>query len=182
MMDLHQYVTTPDSALFGSTYSDAYDNSLRWTDEQIGMILAELHLLGQADRTLVVLVSDHGEAFGEHGAEGHARDVHAEVVRTPFMLIPPFRMRPGIAVPFPSQNVDVWPTLYGLLGIEGTELTDGRSLRPVLADRRAPEGEDVSIAHLDHAWGKKDQPLSPIVAVREEGFRLIRDYLSLIHI
>jgi arylsulfatase A-like enzyme len=178
MMDVHQYITTPDNALFGSTYSDAYDNSIRWTDEQVGMILTELHALDLARKTLVVLVSDHGEAFGEHGAEGHARDVFREVVRTPFLLIPPFMMRTGIVVPFATQNVDVWPTLYDLLGVEGPEQRDGVSLAPLLLERRPVRDEDLTISHLNAAWGRKDTDPISIVGIRLGGFRLIHDSRS----
>jgi arylsulfatase A-like enzyme len=178
MMDVHQYITTPENALFGSSYSDAYDNAIRWTDEQIGMILTELHALDLAGNTLVVLVSDHGEAFGEHGSEGHARDVFREVVRTPFMLIPPFKMRTGIRVPFISQNVDVWPTLYDILGVPPVEELDGVSLLPVLAERRPVRDEDLSISHLNGAWGKKDVDPSTVVGLRLGSFRLIHDARS----
>lgn len=178
MMDVHQYITTPDNALFGSTYSDAYDNSVRWVDEQIGMIMAELHALDLAEKTLVLIVSDHGEAFGEHGSEGHARDLHQEVVRTPFVLIPPFRLEPGIAVPAPSRNVDIWPTLYELLGIEAPGPMDGRSLLPLLVERRIPSGADVSFSQLDSAWGRADHDPSPLVAVREGRYRLFHDSRS----
>lgn len=178
MMDVHQYITTPDSALFGSSYSDAYDNAVRWTDEQVGMILAELHALGLAQKTLVVLVSDHGEAFGEHGSEGHARNVFSEVVRTPFLLIPPFRMDTGIVVPFPTQNVDVWPTLYDLVGVKGPAERDGTSLLPLLLERRAVPGRDLSISHLDRAWGKKEKDPAPVVGIRDGTYRLIHDSQS----
>jgi len=175
MMDVHQYITTPDNALFGSTYSDAYDNSIRWVDEQIGMIMTELHALGLADRTLVVLASDHGEAFGEHGAEGHARDVHTEVVRTPLLLIPPFRMSPGIAVPASSEHVDIWPTLLELMGQSAPDYADGQSLLPLLLERDRGELEDVSVAHLDRAWGRSEKEANPVVAIREGNFRLVHD-------
>lgn len=178
MMDVHQYVTTPENALFGSTYSDAYDNSIRWTDEQVAMILTELHALGLAERTLVVLVADHGEAFGEHGSEGHARNVFSEVVRTPFLLIPPFRMNTGIAVPFPTENVDVWPTIYDLVGVQGPDETDGVSLLPMLLERRVVADQDSGITHLDGSWGKKGQGPAPVVGIREGSYRLIHDSRS----
>ncbi|MCP4907532.1 MAG: sulfatase [bacterium] len=178
MMDLHQYITTPEHALFGSTYSDAYDNSVRWTDKQVEMILTELHALDLAKKTLVVLVSDHGEAFGEHGSEGHARNVHSEVVRTPFMLIPPFLMKTGIIVPFPTQNIDVWPTLYDLIGVAGPDQMDGTSLLPLLLERRTAPNQNLTISHLDRTWGQKDRDPIPVVGIRDGAYRLIHDSQS----
>ncbi len=178
MMDVHQYITTPDNAIFGSSYSDAYDNSIRWQDEQIGMIMSELHALGLASRTLVVVVSDHGEAFGEHGAEGHARDLYGEVVRTPFIIIPPFKLSPGVVVPVATQNVDVWPTLLELLGLPGPEPSDGASFVPVLLERQRAKSDDVSISHLDRSWGKKEAEPHPTVAIREGRYRIVHDSRS----
>ncbi len=178
MMDVHQYITTPDHALFGSSYSDAYDNSVRWTDEQIGMMMKELHSLGLAETTLVVLVSDHGEAFGEHGSEGHARNLHSEVVRTPFLLIPPFRMNTGIVVPFPTENIDVWPTIYDLVGVTGPKERDGTSLLPLLLERRTTPDRELMISHLDRSWGKKDMDAAPMVGIRAGNYRLIHDSQS----
>lgn len=175
MMDVHQYITTPDNALFGSSYSDAYDNSVRWEDEQIGIMMSELHALGLADKTLVVVASDHGEAFGEHGAEGHARDVFSEVVRTPFLIIPPFQLKPGIVVPIASENVDIWPTILDLLGQPLPEASDGQSLVPLLLERQLGEKDDVSVAHLDRGWGKKGVEAVPVVAIRDGNFRLVHD-------
>lgn len=175
MMDVHQYITTPENALFGSTYSDAYDNSVRWEDEQIGMIMTELHALGLAEKTLVVVASDHGEAFGEHGAEGHARDVFNEVVRTPFLIIPPFRMNPGVVVPFASENVDIWPTILDLLGEPLPAPADGHSLVPLLLERQLGDQEDISLSHLDRSWGGKGRESRPTVAIREGDFRIMYD-------
>lgn len=178
MMDVHQYITTPENALYGATYSDAYDNSIRWTDEQIGLILEELHALDLARKTLVVLVSDHGEAFGEHGSEGHARDVFREVVRTPFLLIPPFKMRTAIRVPYLTENVDVWPTLYDILGVETSIEQDGDSLLPLLTERRPIKDEDLAISHLNAAWGRRDTDPETVVGLRLGGVRLIHDARS----
>lgn len=175
MMDVHQYITTPENAIFGSTYSDAYDNSVHWVDEQVGMIMTELHALGLAEKTLVVFASDHGEAFGEHGAEGHARDVHTEVVRTPLLLIPPFRLSPGLVVPTDSENVDIFPTALELLGQPVPEYADGRSLLPLLLERDPDDLKSTTVAHLDRAWGRSDKKAGTVLAISEGNFRLIHD-------
>ena len=57
-MDLHEYVYDEESALFGSSYSDIYDNSIRWTDGSIEILLEALAELGQLEST------DHRRRFG----------------------------------------------------------------------------------------------------------------------
>ena len=63
------------------------------------------------------MASDHGEAFGERGFEGHAREVYRETTEVPFLISFPFRLEPGVVVETRTQNVDVWPTMLDLLGI-----------------------------------------------------------------
>ncbi len=58
-------------------------------------VYAALAENGLRDKTLVVIAADHGEAFQEHGNEGHARDLHREVVRTPWIISLPFSLQPG---------------------------------------------------------------------------------------
>lgn len=173
LMDVHQYVSTAETAVFGTTYSDAYDNSVLWEDQQVGEILAELYRLDMAKKTVVVIVSDHGEAFGEHGAEGHARDIHTEVTTTPFIVGLPFRLDPGAVVLHPTQNLDVFPTLYELLGMEEPELTDGKSRVRWLLGDHTPDYPDRDYSHLDRSWGKASEGSDPIVAIRDGGYRII---------
>src|SRR5262245_58700861 len=177
LMDVHQYVYDEDTALFGTTYSDLYDNSIRWVDRVLGSLIQELDARGLRERTLVVVAADHGEAFGEHGREGHARDVYGEVTTTPFVLSLPFRLEPGIVVEAPTENVDVWPTLLDLLGLPPLEGADGRSRLPeILAAARgepAPAQDGPRFAHIDQTWGQGREPPRPMVAVAEGPYRLV---------
>jgi arylsulfatase A-like enzyme len=175
MMDVHQYVYTPEEALFGTTYLDIYDNSIRWVDGLIGHLLDELVDRGLREKTLIVLAADHGEAFGEHGSEGHARDVYGEVTTTPFILSFPFRLEPGLVVESRTANVDLWPTVLELVGVAPLEDPDGRSRVPevVAAAGSVPAPEPgTAFAMLDQTWGRDRQPPAPLVAVNEGPWRL----------
>jgi arylsulfatase A-like enzyme len=175
MMDVHQYAYSEDEAVFGTSYLDIYDNAILWVDGLIGHLLAELADRGLRDRTLIVFASDHGEAFGEHGAEGHARDVYGEVTETPLILSFPFRLEPGIVVETRSANVDLWPTVLELTGMPAMPETDGRSRVPeiVAAARGATvPGDGLAFAQLDQTWGRDRQEPQPLVAVNRGGWRL----------
>ena len=76
LMDVHQYTYDEQSAMFGTAISDIYDNSIR-REDGAGRCDRSDHLAeaGVLDETLIVLAADHGEAFGERGVEGHARNV-----------------------------------------------------------------------------------------------------------
>jgi arylsulfatase A-like enzyme len=177
LMDVHEYLYDEDSALFGTSYSDVYDNSIRRENQVLGELLAHLAREGHLERTLVAIASDHGEAFGERGFEGHARRVYRETTEVPFILSLPFHLEPGVVVRSRTRNVDIWPTLLDLLGLPAMEGVDGRSLVPeILAAARgetpAPDAEDA-VAHLDQTWGRRVREPAPTVAVAEQGFRYV---------
>ena len=136
LMDLHQYVFDDDADAFGPTYSDAYDKAIDWTDRVIGAIVDALDAAGALPRTVIAISSDHGEAFLEHGREGHAYDLHREVVEVPYVIIPPLILDRGIRVEETVANVDVWPTLLDLVGLPPLPGVDGRSMLPLVAGSR----------------------------------------------
>ena len=160
LMDLHQYVFDDDADAFGPTYSDAYDKAIDWTDRVIGAIVDALDAAGALPRTVIAISSDHGEAFLEHGREGHAYDLHREVVEVPYVIIPPLILDRGIRVEQTIANVDVWPTLLDLVGLPPLPGVDGRSMLPLIlaAGGASPEHapEDLArpvVSHLDQHWG-----------------------------
>ena len=181
LMDLHEYIYDEESALFGSTYSDIYDNSIRWTD---GVDRASARVAspscGQLEKTLIVVASDHGEAFLERGFEGHAREVYRETTEVPFLLSFPFRLEPGVVVETRTQNVDVWPTILDLLGLEPPDGIDGRSLAARDPGERTRRSRPVDgRRHGDRATstrpgGSGTASRWPTVAVVEDEFRYVR--------
>ena len=176
-MDVHQYTYTEASALFGASYSDAYDNAIRWTDQNIGVLLQELDQLGLRKRTLVVLAADHGEEFLEHGREGHAKSLYREVVEVPWIVSFPFRLEPGAVVETTVENVDIWPTLLDLLGVPALPAADGRSRVPLieaaLRNAPGPDRDAPAFAQLEEYWGMPEKPVRPLVSVTEGDYRLI---------
>jgi arylsulfatase A-like enzyme len=146
-------------------------------DSLIGELIAQLELRGLRERTLIVFTSDHGEAFGEHGGEGHAHNVYGEVTETPFILSFPFRLEPGIVVEARSENVDLWPTVLELAGLPPLVDPDGRSLVPEIV--AAAQGEvspgdgGLAFAQLDQTWGRGQVKPQPLVAVNRGKWRLI---------
>jgi arylsulfatase A-like enzyme len=181
-MDVHQYTYSESSALFGTSYSDAYDNAIHWTDQNIGALLRELDARGLRNRTVVVIASDHGEEFLEHGGEGHARTLYREVVEVPWIVSLPFRLEPGVVVQATVGNVDIWPTLLDLLGVPALPETDGRSRLPLIeaalrgaaGAEATPQDDSVTFfSQLDRRWGRTEGPSRPLVAVTQGPFRLI---------
>jgi arylsulfatase A-like enzyme len=177
-MDVHQYLFDQEAADlgFGTTLSDAYDASIHWTDRNVGRLLDELEQRGLAEKTIVVIAADHGEAFYEHGSEGHATTLYREVTGVPLVIALPFRLDPGVVVEPMVRNVDIWPTLYDLLGMPPVEGVDGRSLLPLVeaAARGEPPPETPPAwAYLDTSWGRQNIPASPLLSLRTGNERFL---------
>ncbi len=175
-MDVHQYVYDQNAPSFGTSYSDAYDQSINWTDRLIAFLLERMDRLELRDKTIVVIASDHGEAFREHGIEGHARNLYREVTYVPLIVGLPFRLEQGIRVPEVVSNVDVWPTILDLLGMEALPNADGISLVPAMlaaAGEQPPaDGTRAVFSQIDRNWGRPSQDPNPLIAVTEGDLRL----------
>jgi arylsulfatase A-like enzyme len=177
LMDVHEYTYGLESAQFGSKYADVYDNAVLHVNQVLSTLFGLLYHGGYLDRTLLIVGSDHGEAFGERGSEGHARNVYPEVTDIPLVIGFPFRLAKPAVVEQRTANVDLWPTVLDLLGLPPLENVDGRSRVPeILAAVRGepgPEDGTIAIAHLDQTWGQRVETRSPNVAVTERGFRYL---------
>jgi choline-sulfatase len=177
-MDVHQYVFDEDAAVFGTSYSDSYDQAINWTDRLVAFFVEHLEESGLLDDTLILIASDHGEAFLEHGLEGHARNLHREVVYVPLIFSFPFLLEPGLQIDAVVSNLDLWPTVLDLLGLPPLPSADGVSLMPLLlgASGVAPPATDAierpAFSQLDRGWGRPNAQPDPLVAVTAGDLRL----------
>jgi arylsulfatase A-like enzyme len=136
-----------------------YDGEIRYTDESlIGPLVAKLKALGIYDRTMIVLTSDHGEEFFEHGSWTHTHSVYDEVLRVP-LIVKFFGSRnAGRTIRTPAFGVDVMPTIAEELGIRiSSKGLDGKSLLPLAdgGDEAAGNAPRLGISDLaSRAMGK----------------------------
>jgi arylsulfatase A-like enzyme len=177
LMDVHEYVYDEQTALFGTSNTDIYDNAILREDQILEAFLKDLAAKGFLEDTLVVITSDHGEAFGERGQEGHARSVYPEVTEVPFVIGYPFELEGGLVVESRTANVDLWPTIFELIGMEGLmDEADGISrvaeIRAAAAGEQLDDAEPV-YAFLDQNWGGAGPP-QPSVSVSSGPLRYVR--------
>ncbi|MDT8299921.1 MAG: LTA synthase family protein [Sedimentisphaerales bacterium] len=97
---------------------ERYQQSIFYTDNFLAALDVELARLGLTDETILCVVGDHGEAFGEHGPRGHALIAFDEALRIPFCVRAPLLVEPGKKVTELVSSIDLTPTLLGLLGFE----------------------------------------------------------------
>ncbi len=101
-------------------------------DESVGQIVAAIDALGELDNTIVVVTSDHGFWYGEHGLSNERRLAYEEALRIPLMIRYPTRIPAGIRPAEMALSIDLAPTLMELAGSTSAGNFHGRSLLPVL--------------------------------------------------
>jgi arylsulfatase A-like enzyme len=107
-----------------------YDTAIRYTDDVFATLLATMKDVGLDRHTIVVVVSDHGEAFWEHGHSGHGKALYEEDIRVPFIWWAPGLIAAGRRGAGPVGLHDVLPTLADLLGFEQPAAMQGQNLAP----------------------------------------------------
>jgi arylsulfatase A-like enzyme len=115
----------------------SYDEGVRYLDRALGELFDTLRTSDLWDNMLIVVTSDHGEAFGERGEFGH-NSVHEEIVRVPLMVKWPGGEHAGVVRSDPRSAVDLAPTLLDFAGFDagsmpGEDLRRPQTQRPIIA-------------------------------------------------
>ena len=105
-----------------------YDGEIRWTDSFVGKLMADLEAWGIADDTIVVVTSDHGTEFWEHGSIAHRTTLFDEQVHIPLVLRYPGRLPEGRRVRAQTRMIDVAPTVLELADLPNLPDPMGESL------------------------------------------------------
>lgn len=113
-----------------------YYASVSYVDALIGRLVAELDTLGVADRTIIVLWSDHGFHLGENGSWGKHTNYEL-ATRAPLLIVAPGKP-PGQVSSRLVEYIDIVPTVCALAGLPAPEDMEGRSLVPLLDDPETP--------------------------------------------
>jgi arylsulfatase A-like enzyme len=133
--DPYDDLTSPQD--FGHSDMDRYDEEIARADQAFGEMLVAIDALEHSGQpTVVVVFSDHGEGFGEHGQYTHSFDVHEEAMRVALLV-----RGPGIPAGVRDQLVslfDLFPTVLNLVAQPLPRPVAGRSLVPVLLTPDAP--------------------------------------------
>jgi arylsulfatase A-like enzyme/Tfp pilus assembly protein PilF len=108
-----------------------YDGEIAYVDACIGRLVDALERTGRLDRTIVVVVADHGESLGEHGEQEHGMFLYDAVLHVPWIMRLPSRAHAGMTVADQARAIDVLPTLAALAGVPLPRV-DGESLTGLL--------------------------------------------------
>ena len=117
---------------------DAYDSSIAYLDAQLGALFDALRAAGVYDDTVIVVTSDHGEAFGEHDLYGHANSLYRETLHVPLIIRYPKSIPAGQHVASVVSLRDLAATISDLAGLAPPQAFAGTPLHIAAGGGPAP--------------------------------------------
>lgn len=113
---------------------DAYDGAIQYVDTELGDFFQQLHQRGLDKNLLVVIASDHGEEFNEHGFMDHLNALYRELIHVPLIFWEPGKVPAGVRIPTPVSLVSLPATLLSMVHNGGTSALPGISLSQLWTD------------------------------------------------
>lgn len=152
-----------------------YNGEVAYVDYEIGKLLSGISKLGLDENTIVIITSDHGEEFGEHGGFEHGHTLYNELLYVPLIIRVPGLTHPQIKTATASdedasiqttvRQIDIAPTLCELAGIASEPAFVGRSLVDLL---KGKQEEDRPVLSEGNMWGPSG------ISWRRDDFKLIQ--------
>ena len=128
----------------GDRASDKYDRSIRYLDDALRSLFDSLEARGELDRTIVVITSDHGEQFGEHGLGWHSNSLYEQLTHVPLFIRYPSRVPAGTRVAQAVSLRDLAATLVDLGALPDGRGLGGTSLAPTWHDSTARASDAIA--------------------------------------
>jgi choline-sulfatase len=142
LYDAHSPYRPPEP--FESRYrGHPYNGEIAFADSQVGRVVSQLQSSGLFDRTVVVVIGDHGESLGDHGESAHGFFIYESVTHVPLVIRAPFALTAQRRVSDPVRSVDVMPTVLDLLGVPQPRAMSGVSLVSLMTGAKRELGLDT---------------------------------------
>src|SRR4051794_27351124 len=148
----------------------AYYAMIEQVDTEVGRMLKVLEDTGQADNTIVIYMSDHGEMLGDHGLYLKGPYFYDCAIRVPLMIRWPKKYKAGLRSDAMVELLDLAPTLLEGAGIPIPSGMVGRSLTPVLTGQTAKHRDSIYCEHFDSSFLYDPPPMGS--SVRTERYKL----------
>ena len=133
-----------------------YAGEISYMDEHVGRLLDGLRERGVLDQALVVVTSDHGETFWEHPyCFNHGWDTYQATLHVVGMIRLPAALHGGARLRGPVSNIDLLPTMLGLLGFDVPPGVEGHAL--ALDPPAEPAADRVRFAQATKPWGEVER-------------------------
>ena len=135
-----------------------YSAEVTMADHWLGHFLDKAHDLGILDNTMLIVMSDHGHAFGEHGYAGKvASALYPELMDTIFFVRHPGGKGAGKRSNHYASTHDVAPTILGSMGVDRHPQMEGQDLSVVLDGKELDPRPHFTAGYHDHVWTRDEQ-------------------------
>ena len=158
---MNQFYWLPDVQLAPKQLQDtvdAYDGAISFMDDKIAEFLADLKARGLLENTIVLVTSDHGEAFQQHGFMFHGKGLYWDLIHVPLLIYAPGRVPAGVRIERPVSLQSLPSTLLDLAGINAQGRFDDPSL---VALWRTPGAQSAWPYPVSELAGSGESPRFP---------------------
>jgi arylsulfatase A-like enzyme/Flp pilus assembly protein TadD len=153
--DAHQPYDPPPQ--FRKEYpGDPYDAEIAFEDQQLGRFLEVFKKKSPSSKTLIILLSDHGEGLGQHGEYDHGAFLYDSTVRIAWIMAGP-GVPAGVRVQQQAREIDLLPTILDLLGGKTSSAVQGTSLVPAFSGKTVPSTysyEETLYPKINMGWSE----------------------------
>jgi arylsulfatase A-like enzyme/Flp pilus assembly protein TadD len=155
---------------FREQYKDhPYDGEIAYADRELGRLMESLRRKSPPEKTLVAVLSDHGESLGEHGEYSHGVFLYDSTLRVAFLLAGP-GVPPGLRVPQQARTIDLLPTILELLSAPSQAGVEGASLVPLFSGKDA----GTAVSYAETLYPKINLGWAELRAMRTNQWKYIR--------
>lgn len=155
LYDAHQPYSPP--AQFRKQYpNDPYDAEIAFEDRQLGRFLGVVRKKSAPEKTLILLLSDHGEGLGQHGEDGHGIFLYDSTVRIAWIMDGP-GVPAGVRVQQQAREIDALPTVLNLLAGKASSAIQGTSMVPAFSGKTVPTTysyEETLYPKINMGWSE----------------------------
>ena len=148
---------------------DPYSGEVAFADAQVGRLLQWLGNHGLNEKTLIVLMADHGESLGEHGEYTHGVFLYESTMHIPLIVAGPGILK-GQLVDQQVRSIDIMPTITDFLAISSGSKVQGTSLMPLLTSRRQVP---ANYSYMETLYPKTNMGWSELRGMRTDEWKLI---------
>ncbi len=146
-----------------------YDGEIAYADQQLGRLFDAVAQKSPADKTVIAVLSDHGESLGEHGEQTHGVFIYDSTMRIAFMMSGP-GIPAGARIEQQARSIDFLPTLLAVMGGRAPGYVQGVSLVPLFSGK--PAATDVSYGET--LYPKMNMNWSELRSIRTNHWKYIR--------
>lgn len=139
---------------------DAYDGSIAYVDESIGQLITSLRERGLMENTIIIIMSDHGELFDEHGLRAHANSLYREVIQVPLVISWHGHIPEGLRISQPVSIASIPATVMELVNHGDQVALPGPSLVSLWNGSGDPADFPLPLAEIDKLTWVPVQALS----------------------